>query len=124
MAGQQVSGLISAAGQQESGLISADKFCSIPVRVWHCTHVLLRYCYIICWYFQVLCGLPMYVKFAGSVVVALRRWMDAPEINPEDEATKKNYFDNIFVRHKSADGSVDEDLKKFSKMSDEQLAGE
>ena len=66
----------------------------------------------------------MYVKFAGSVVVALRRWMDATEIDPEDEAAKKNYFENIFVRRKSTDSAVDEDLKKFSKMSDEQLAGE
>ena len=46
---------------------------------------------------QVLCGLPMYVKFAGSAVVALRRWMEAPEIDPENETAKRNYFENIFV---------------------------
>jgi hypothetical protein len=63
----------------------------------------------------------MYVKFAGSVVVALRRWMDAPEIYPEDEAAKKNYFDNIFIRHKPITEFMGEDL---SQLTDEHIAGE
>ena len=58
-----------------------------------------------------LCGLPMYVKFAGSAVVALRRWMDAPEIDPEDEAARSNYLDNIYTRHKSFHKSVSEELR-------------
>ena len=72
---------------------------------------------------QVLCGLPMYVKFAGSVVVALRRWMDAPEINPEDEAAKKNYFDNIFKHHKPISEFMGEDLSRL-KITDKDIAGE
>ena len=65
----------------------------------------------------------MYVKFAGSVVVALRRWMDAPEINPEDETAKKNYFDNIFVRHKPITEFMGEDLSRFGKISDGRSTG-
>ena len=71
---------------------------------------------------KVLCGLPMYVKFAGSVVVALRRWMDAPEINPEDETAKKNYFDNIFIRHKPISEFMG--AEEYGKITDEHIAGE
>ena len=73
---------------------------------------------------QVLCGLPMYVKFAGSVVVALRRWMDAPEINPDDETTKRNYFDNIYKRHKPITEFMGEDLGRLGQMIDRDIAGE
>ena len=66
----------------------------------------------------------MYVKFAGSVVVALRRWMDAPEINPEDEAAKKNYFDNIYKHHKPISEFMGEDLSRFGNITDEDIAGE
>ena len=66
----------------------------------------------------------MYVKFAGSAVVALRRWMDAPEIFPENESTKRNYFDNIFRRHKHIEESIAEDLKRLGEMTDEDIAGE
>ena len=66
----------------------------------------------------------MYVKFAGSAVVALRRWMDAPEINPEDESAKQNYFDNIFKRHKHIDESIAEDIRRLEELTDGDIAGD
>ena len=50
--------------------------------------------------------------------------MDAPEINPEDEAAKKNYFDNIYKRHKPISEFMGEDLSRFGRMTDEDIAGE
>ena len=66
----------------------------------------------------------MYVKFAGSVVIALRRWMDAPEINPEDETAKRKYFDNIYKRHKPFSDFMGEDLERLGQMIDRDIAGE
>ena len=40
----------------------------------------------------------MYVKFAGAVVIMLRRWLDSEEIPSDDELTKKEYFSNIHQR--------------------------
>jgi len=44
---------------------------------------------------KVLCGLPVYIKFAGSAVMLLRRWLDADDIPSEDEDGKNDYFRNI-----------------------------
>ena len=49
--------------------------------------------------------------------------MDAPEINPEDETAKKNYFDNIFVRHKPITEFMGEDLSRFGRISDGRSTG-
>ena len=67
-----------------------------------------------------LCGLPVYVKFAGSTVVALRRWMEAPDIDDEDDIARKNYFDNIFKRHRSF---ISDDFRRFGDLFDEDIPG-
>lgn len=42
-----------------------------------------------------MCGYPVFVRFAGSIVVALRRWLDAEIIDVDSEYAVKAYFDLI-----------------------------
>ena len=63
-----------------------------------CYHLLL----------QLLCGLQVYVKFAGSVVIMLRRWLDSEEIPSDDELTKNEYFSNIHQRISDKPSSRDQ----------------
>ena len=46
---------------------------------------------------QVLCGLPVYVKFAGAAVSCLRRWLTAETI-PSDEKLEEEFLASV---HKS-----------------------
>lgn len=41
---------------------------------------------------QVICGLPVYVKFAGATVGVLRRWLVATNLDDADEYTREMYF--------------------------------
>ena len=50
----------------------------------------------------------MYVKFAGSVVIMLRRWLDSEEIPSDDELTKNEYFSNIHQRISDKPSSRDQ----------------
>ena len=47
---------------------------------------------------QVLCGLPVYIKFAGAAVMMIRRWLEADDIPSDDEDAKTRYFDHIHVK--------------------------
>ena len=50
--------------------------------------------------------------------------MDAPEIDPDDEAARKNYFDNLFVRHKPIAEFMGEDLSRYGELTEQHYAGE
>ena len=43
---------------------------------------------------QVLCGLPVYIKFAGAAVAMLRRWLTADDI-PSDETREAEFLANV-----------------------------
>ena len=58
---------------------------------------------------QVLCGFPVYIKFAGSSVTLLRRWLYAEEIDSDDELAKNEYFSRI--HHKKCIGTMTDDFK-------------
>ena len=45
-------------------------------------------------YLQVLCGLPVYLKFAGAVVEVLKRWLHSDELLVDEEA-RESYFAQI-----------------------------
>lgn len=47
---------------------------------------------------QLLCGLQVYIKFAGSVVVILRRWLEADSIDSDDDQAQADYLSVILRR--------------------------
>jgi hypothetical protein len=58
-------------------------------------------------FMKVLCGLPVYVKFAGAAVACLRRWLSAENI-PSDEKMEAQFLDNIYSRAKDKPSVVSE----------------
>ncbi len=61
---------------------------------------------------QVVCGLPVYIKFAGAAVVLLRRWLDAEDI-PDDEKAIGDYLDHIHVAKFGERSPLTFDLRKL-----------
>lgn len=49
-----------------------------------------------------LCGIQVYVKFAGAAVACLRRWLSADNI-PPDEELEEQFLDNV---HRYTEESV------------------
>ena len=40
-------------------------------------------------------GLPLYLKFAGAIVIALRRWLSADDIDEDNQVEMNKYFVTI-----------------------------
>ena len=51
-------------------------------------------CHVMLSVSQVLCGLPVYLKFAGAVVEVLKRWLQC-EDTIRDDYEKESYFAQI-----------------------------
>ncbi|CAI8017390.1 POC1 centriolar protein homolog A [Geodia barretti] len=65
-------------------------------------------------FMKVLCGLPVYVKFAGAAVSCLRRWLTAETI-PSDEKLEEEFLASVHKRPRNRDTSImgcTEDLLK------------
>ena len=65
---------------------------------------------------QVICGLPVYVKFAGATVGVLRRWLVATDLDDADEYTREMYFVELAMLQ-SDEPSSSQDTSKSSKSS-------
>lgn len=47
---------------------------------------------------QLLCGIQVYIKFAGSVVIILRRWLEADTIDSDNDQAQADYLSIILRR--------------------------
>lgn len=57
--------------------------------------------------FQVLCALPVYVKFAGAAVEVLRRWLQSDDIPSDDDTIKETYFARIHKQRAEDSESIE-----------------
>lgn len=46
-------------------------------------------------YVKLVLGLPLYLKFAGAIVIALRRWLSADDIDEDNQVEMNKYFVTI-----------------------------
>ena len=44
---------------------------------------------------QLVLGLPLYLKFAGAIIIALKRWLSADDIDEDNEVEMDKYFVTI-----------------------------
>ncbi len=75
---------------------------------------------------QLLCGLQVYVKFAGSVVMILRRWLEADAIDSDDDQAQADYLSIILRRRvepKKGLGSRREDEREVREMMADKALG-